>query len=574
MMVDLLEHPDPKRRKSTPEDEEMTIFPRVWAAKYLDKSGVSKDKLEEAALQSSTNPLRIWGACEGMGTSAYVMRHISEVTGIEHQLLFSSEILEGARDVCLRHHGWQHFFTDVTEDQSGGYCHTCETKHEEGIAIGESEMAMMGIPCPLFSVLNQRTKNPGWNPFLEPSSSVVRICLQKIRARRPKTFLIEEVASLMKRFEQPVQLQEDSETYAAPIDAFLRGRAGDQVLGVMCELDDGKFYHVKVLMLKSSDFGSPNHRRRCYILGVRSDIGDERTLRKLGHWIQKECASVHTRCTLTQCWDYCVRNGSTLSMPAYSRDQGYKSKESEKKQKRLLRDLDVAPGGWGPYCKGLSRQGRGMLNTREKVKLDVEFKRLEVAGIDPRDAFVDVARSSINAMGSYPGGLGAAFCCQMKLWHLGRHNFLPAEALLAGQGVDCRDMVYTERDYRLYNLLAGNAMTSSVLGACVMGLTLTFLAKDAEGRPLMPLDASMGSESDSSSSCDYESSSSSTSDGEDGEVGEETPTGIGLAVANATDLPLSPSDSLGARTARLSEFKETDAEAMDSGSSSSSDEIP
>ena len=58
----------------------------------------------------------------------------------------------------------------------------------------------------------------------------------------------------------------------------------------------------------------------------------------------------------------------------------------------------------------------------------------------------------------------------------------PVQALLAGQGVDCRDMVYTERDYRLYNLLAGNAMTSSVLGACVMGLTLTFLAKDAEGR--------------------------------------------------------------------------------------------
>lgn len=58
---------------------------------------------------------------------------------------------------------------------------------------------------------------------------------------------------------------------------------------------------MRIANFRSSDFGSPNHRRRCYILGVRSDIGDERTLRKLGHWIQKECASVHTRCTLTQC---------------------------------------------------------------------------------------------------------------------------------------------------------------------------------------------------------------------------------------------------------------------------------
>lgn len=149
-----------------------------------------------------------------MGTSAYAMRKVSEVTGIEHELMFSSELLEGPRDFCLRHHGWQHFFTDVTEDACGGYCHVCERKHEEGVAFGETEMAVMGIPCPLFSVLNQKTKHPGWNPFLEPSSSVVRICLQKIRARQPKTFVIEEVASLSKRFEEPVQLHEDSEIYA------------------------------------------------------------------------------------------------------------------------------------------------------------------------------------------------------------------------------------------------------------------------------------------------------------------------------------------------------------------------
>ena len=179
----------------------------------------------------------------------------------------------------------------------------------------------------------------------------------------------------------------------------------------------------------------------------------------------------------------------------------------------------------------------------------------------------------------------------------------PVQALLAAQGIDCRDMVYTERDYRLYNLLAGISMTSSVVGACCMGLTLAFLAKDAEGRflacmasecpnseyvvslaareqrdpnpafhvsvckdvfsldsclcpvlcfyylwvptfcdlfplvncfqtyelfplrPLMSLDADMGSESASSSPCDYDESSSSSSDGEYGEVGEETPTG-------------------------------------------------
>ena len=78
-----------------------------------------------------------------------------------------------------------------------------------------------------------------------------------------------------------------------------------------------------------------------------------------------------------------LRNGSerfpSPSFKTGSKDQGYKSKESEKKQKSLLRDLDVAPGGWGPYCRTMSRQDRGMLNTREKVKLDVEFRRMEVS---------------------------------------------------------------------------------------------------------------------------------------------------------------------------------------------------
>ena len=61
------------------------------------------------------------------------------------------------------------------------------------------------------------------------------------------------------------------------------------------------------------------------------------------------------------------------------KDQGYKSKESEKRLKGLLRDLDVVPCGWGPYCKTLNRQYRGMLKTREKVRLDGEHKRLDVS---------------------------------------------------------------------------------------------------------------------------------------------------------------------------------------------------
>ena len=53
-----------------------------------------------------------------------------------------------------------------------------------------------------------------------------------------------------------------------------------------------------------------------------------------------------------------------------SKGQGYKRKESEKRQRE---------GNFSAYSKSLNRQCKGMLSTREKVKLDVDYKRLEVS---------------------------------------------------------------------------------------------------------------------------------------------------------------------------------------------------
>ena len=37
---------------------------------------------------------------------------------------------------------------------------------------GAQDMAMIGIPCPIFSRLNEKTRKRGWNPFREPLVSV------------------------------------------------------------------------------------------------------------------------------------------------------------------------------------------------------------------------------------------------------------------------------------------------------------------------------------------------------------------------------------------------------------------
>lgn len=49
---------------------------------------------------------------------------------------------------------------------------------------------------------------------------------------------------------------------------------------------------------------------------------------------------------------------------------------------------------------------------------------------------MDVARSAQQAMGIYPDGVGPAFSTAMKLYHLGKRRFLPAQALLVAQGMD------------------------------------------------------------------------------------------------------------------------------------------
>ncbi|CAE7729561.1 unnamed protein product [Symbiodinium sp. CCMP2592] len=126
-----------------------------------------------------------------------------------------------------------------------------------------------------------------------------------------------------------------------------------------------------------------------------------------------------------------LEDGGTL--PGKSRD-GRINAEAQRKLGETLESLGIAGEGNGPYCSQLQPDKRSLLNVREKVKLDVEFKRLQDRGaaIDD-DAYVDVARSVMNSnIGVYArGGLGPALTCHMKLWSFRRQQFVPAEAAVA-----------------------------------------------------------------------------------------------------------------------------------------------
>lgn len=53
------------------------------------------------------------------------------------------------------------------------------------------------------------------------------------------------------------------------------------------------------------------------------------------------------------------------------------SKDTRKRERELLRSLGIVGGGWGPYCQHLTRDERLLLNSREKVKVDVEVQRMK-----------------------------------------------------------------------------------------------------------------------------------------------------------------------------------------------------
>lgn len=101
----------------------------------------------------------------------------------------------------LFHNSGQHFFADVDDDETGGFCHVCEAEHFVPVDPGSvadtflqaefslhvtacvkeienttsasprfpscKDVALLGIPCPLFSNLNQKRKDVLFNPANE-----------------------------------------------------------------------------------------------------------------------------------------------------------------------------------------------------------------------------------------------------------------------------------------------------------------------------------------------------------------------------------------------------------------------
>ena len=59
---------------------------------------------------------------------------------------------------------------------------------------------------------------------------------------------------------------------------------------------------VLIFLVRSKDYGSPNTRNRCYIVGVRHDVGGEDELERLCNWVRLCCPKAHRRASLNECF--------------------------------------------------------------------------------------------------------------------------------------------------------------------------------------------------------------------------------------------------------------------------------
>ena len=57
----------------------------------------------------------------------------------------------------------------------------------------------------------------------------------------------------------------------------------------------------EMCLCRSKDFGSPNSRERCYIMGVRQDICDHERLEEAAAFVKFQCPRVHKRVSLLDC---------------------------------------------------------------------------------------------------------------------------------------------------------------------------------------------------------------------------------------------------------------------------------
>jgi len=116
-----------------------------------------------------------------------------------------------------------------------------ELLKQEDIHSGDVDVVIGGPPCKGFSTVGDREED-------DERNQLVREFAHAVDALQPKVFLMENVTGL--------RSMEDEN--------------GDKVIDTLIEMFENYGYTVKYGILKASDYGVPQHRKRLFMIGMKN----------------------------------------------------------------------------------------------------------------------------------------------------------------------------------------------------------------------------------------------------------------------------------------------------------------
>lgn len=164
--------------------------------------------------------IRVATDCSGLDAPIHALR----LLGIKHKHIFSSEIEKAARCFLEQNYAEGTLFGDISQ--------------RDVAFAGESDLYVAGFPCQSFSMMNAKKKDT------DARKELWRHCVEYIRTKRPKAFVLENVRALLHAYQGSVW----------------------QALQEALNNIPGYEWDHRILNAKEHD--CPQSRQRLYIVGV------------------------------------------------------------------------------------------------------------------------------------------------------------------------------------------------------------------------------------------------------------------------------------------------------------------
>lgn len=168
--------------------------------------------------------IKIGTDCSGIEAPIEALKKISDKYDLDFTHIFSSEIDKYALQYIKDNHNPKIIFGDITKRDIND--------------VPDIDLYVSGFPCQPFSRANK------FKTSVDPRLNLFDSCLEVIRNKKPKIFILENVKTL-------VTLND--------------GKYFKEILDILNSLN---LYNIHYKVVNSKDFGIPQCRDRLYIIGI------------------------------------------------------------------------------------------------------------------------------------------------------------------------------------------------------------------------------------------------------------------------------------------------------------------